>query len=75
MPQSQPMLDIGKRCHELRIPDQGVTWRIMYRLDTDAVIIGDIFAKKSNKTPKRVIDVCKKRFKEYDRACREKEKA
>lgn len=47
----------------------------MYRLDTDAVIIGDIFAKKSNKTPKRVIDVCKKRFKEYDRACREKEKA
>lgn len=75
MPQSRPMPNIGKGCHELRIQDTNVTWRIVYRLDSDAVIIGEIFDKKTNNTPKRVIDICKKRFKEYDLASSEKEKA
>jgi phage-related protein len=39
LPHSRPMPVIGPRCHELRIPDQNVTWRIMYRVDSDAVII------------------------------------
>ena len=68
MPQSRPMSSIGRGCHELRIQDGNVTWRIVYRLDSDAVIIGEIFEKKSNNTPKGVIDTCKKRFKEYDNA-------
>src|SRR5256885_615761 len=58
MPDSRPMPGIGPRCHELRIPDplEGVTWRIVYRIDQDAIVIGDVFAKKSRQTPKRVID-------------------
>jgi phage-related protein len=39
MPYSRPMPSIGSRCHELRINDERVTWRIVYRIDTDAIVI------------------------------------
>jgi phage-related protein len=70
MPQSRPMPQIGPRCHELRIrdPEKSVTWRIIYRIDPDAVIIGDIFAKKTPQTPDSVIDACHRRFNLYDAA-------
>ncbi len=66
MPHSRPMPNIGSGCHELRIHDLNMTWRIIYRLDVDAVIIGEIFSKKTAKTPKKVIDICKRRFQNYD---------
>jgi phage-related protein len=68
MPDSRQMPQIGPRCHELRVRDSatGLTWRIIYRTDVDAIIIGDVFAKKMQQTPKNVIDVCKRRFKLYD---------
>jgi phage-related protein len=66
LPHSRPMPDIGRRCHELRIQDEKVTWRIMYRNDSDAIVILEVFAKKTNKTPKQVIDVCQKRLRLYD---------
>jgi len=68
LPHSRPMPSIGRRCHELRVQDEDVTWRIVYRLDADAVVIGDVFAKKSRETPKRVIEACRQRFKRYDEA-------
>jgi phage-related protein len=68
MPHSRPMPSIGRRCHELRVIDQDATWRIVYRIDPDAVIIGEVFAKKTRATPKKVIDTCKTRFKQYDQA-------
>jgi phage-related protein len=37
LPHSRPMPGIGARCRELRIVDEGATWRIIYRLDDDAV--------------------------------------
>ena len=67
LPHSRPMPSIGDRCHELRITDEDSTWRIMYRIDIDAIIILDALKKKSTKTPKRVLDVCKLRLKAYDR--------
>jgi len=66
LPHSRPMPVIGPRCHELRIVDENATWRIVYRIDTDAIVIGDVFSKKTQATPKSVIDACKRRFKEYD---------
>ena len=66
LPQSRPMPSIGKRCHELRINDKNITWRIMYRIDEDAIIILEVFAKKTNKTPKKVIEVCQRRLRHYD---------
>jgi len=67
LPHSRPMPSIGARCHELRITDENSIWRIMYRIDTDAIIILEVFKKKSAKTPKGVLDVCKLRLKVYDR--------
>lgn len=66
LPHSRPMQAIGRRCHELRIPDGSVTWRIVYRIDTDAIVIGDVFKKKTRTTPVKVIANCKQRFKHYD---------
>jgi phage-related protein len=66
LPLSRPMPTIGRRCHELRIPDQGVNWRIVYRIDSDAIIVGEIFLKKTGKTPQKVIEACKRRFRRYD---------
>jgi len=68
MPHSRPMPIIGLRCHELRISDTEATWRIIYRLDADAIIIGEVFSKKTGITPQKVIDICKKRFRDYDDA-------
>ena len=68
MPHSRPMPAIGSRCHELRINDEAATWRIIYRLDADAIVILEVFNKKSRVTPKAVINVCKKRLKDYDNA-------
>ncbi len=65
-PHSRPMPSIGARCHELRINDQNVTWRIVYRVDFDAVVILEVFRKGTMKTPTQVIDVCKRRLSMYD---------
>jgi len=66
LPHSRSMPGIGRRCHELRIQDEKVTWRIVYRNDSDTIVILEAFAKKTNKTPKQVIDVCQKRLRLYD---------
>jgi phage-related protein len=60
------MRSIGRRCHELRIQGDDKTWRIIYRIDEDAIVIWEVFAKKDKTTPQYVINVCKKRIKEYD---------
>ena len=52
LPHSRPMPSIGRRCHELRIQDENVTWRIVYRLDPDAIVIGEVCPKKSGANPK-----------------------
>lgn len=56
---------IGTRCHELRINDEHLTWRIIYRTDSDAILILDIFEKKTATTPQTVIATCKKRLQRY----------
>jgi dTDP-D-glucose 4,6-dehydratase len=66
LPHSRPMPSIGARCHELRVNDRGQTWRVVYRIDSDAVVILEVFAKKTAQTPRRVIDTCRKRLQEYD---------
>jgi phage-related protein len=66
LPHSRPMPGIGPRCHELRIPDETVTWRIVCRVDPDAVVIVDVFAKKTRKTPGPVGEACRRRLRTYD---------
>ena len=66
LPHSRPMPSIGARCHELRVNDENETWRIIYRIDHDAIVILDIFEKKTQKTPKSVIDNCQRRIRDYE---------
>ena len=66
LPHSRPMPVIGRRCHELRIVDENKTWRVVYRIDDDAILILEVFAKKTAQTAKSVIDICKMRARRYD---------
>ena len=68
LPHSRPMPAIGARCHELRIIDEGASWRIVYRADPDAIVILEVFSKKTPATPQSVINACKARLREYDDA-------
>ena len=67
MPQSRPMPSIGKSCHELRVNDKNDTWRIVYMIDSDAIVLLEVFSKKTRTTPKRVIEACKRRLATYKR--------
>lgn len=66
LPHSRPMPTIGARCHELRIDDASRTWRIVYRIDADAIVILDVFEKKTRRTPDAVIGKCKRRIRLYE---------
>ncbi|HTK80911.1 MAG TPA: type II toxin-antitoxin system RelE/ParE family toxin [Bacteroidota bacterium] len=68
LPHSRPMPSIDSRCHELRVIDENKTWRIIYRINSDVVLILEVFEKKSPKTPKNVIANCKRRIRLYERA-------
>jgi phage-related protein len=67
LPHSRAMPSIGRRCHELRIVDEDKTWRIVYHVDDDAIVILEVFAKKTKTTPDKVLKVCKKRLSAYRR--------
>jgi len=65
MPHSKPMPDLGPNCHELRVPDHGATWRLMYAVQADAIVILEVFRKKTRKTPQPVLDACRARLQRY----------
>lgn len=71
MPHSRSMPGIGSRCHELRIPDAHVTWRILYWIDPDAIVILEVFSKKTRTTPQHVIQLCQQRLRAYEKAAEE----
>ena len=67
-PQAEPLPGVGARCGALRVRDAGHNWRIMYRIDVDAVLVLEVYPKKTRKIPDGVIDRCKRRLKQYDTA-------
>lgn len=66
LPHSRPMPAVGARCHELRVVDTDRTWRIMYRIDPDAIVLLEVFNKTTPQTPKRVITDGQRRWRQYD---------
>ncbi|MGQ0553133.1 MAG: type II toxin-antitoxin system RelE/ParE family toxin [Planctomycetota bacterium] len=68
LPHARPMPSIGSRCHELRIQDRDRSWRIVVRIDDDAVVVVEIFAKVTPATPGRTLEVCRRRLRSYDQA-------
>jgi phage-related protein len=71
LPHLRPMPSIGRRCHELRIVDRDQTWRIVLRVDEDAIIVLEVFSKKTRQTPKHVINACQTRIKTYEESAKE----
>jgi hypothetical protein len=67
LPHSRPMPSIGAGCHELRIVDAKVNWRIMYYIAGDAIVILDVFKKQTEATPKTVLTACQRRLGAFQR--------
>ena len=74
MPHSRPMPSIGPRCHELRIRDENRIWRVVCRLDNDAIVVAGVFPKTTRATSKHDIDNCQKRLSQYDQRVEEGKK-
>ena len=68
MPQARAMPDVGRRCFEIRVRDEKKNWRIVVRVDTDAVVVAEVFEKKSRTTPAKTIALSKDRLRRYDEA-------
>ena len=66
LPHSRPMPSVGPRCHELRVRDGEHNWRVFYRIDADIILVFLVFAKTTRATPRRMIDLGKKRLKDFD---------
>jgi phage-related protein len=66
LPWSRPMPSIAAGCHELRVNDATGTWRLIYRVDRDAIVIVEVFQKRTKATPQAIVAVCRKRLRAYD---------
>ncbi len=67
------MPSIGARCHELRVREPVHNWRLVYRVDPDAIVIVDVFDKRTRRTPRDVIANCRRRLRAYDDTAHEGE--
>ena len=70
LPHVRPMVSLGARCFEVRIVDERTTWRVVLRIDSDAIVILDVFRKTTAQTPQRIVDACKSRLKRYDKVAK-----
>ncbi len=68
-PPFDPIPEIGKSCYDLHIKDKDKTWRIIIHVDSDCIVILEVFSKKTQKTPEKVKKVCKERLKRYFEIC------
>ncbi len=60
----KPYTQIGSGCYQINLDK---TWRIIYWVGAHAIYVLNVFAKKSNTTPKSIKDVCESRL----RTCKE----
>jgi phage-related protein len=69
MPESRPMPTVGLGCHELRIDDLETKkeWRVIYYLAADAIVVLDVFAKTTPRTPTVVIARAKARLAKFEK--------
>jgi phage-related protein len=66
MPQAESLPSVGPRCGALRVRDAERNWRIVYRIDSDAVLVLEVYPKKTRKIPDEVMERCRARMKQYD---------
>ncbi|HEX3071086.1 MAG TPA: type II toxin-antitoxin system RelE/ParE family toxin [Thermoanaerobaculia bacterium] len=71
LPVSRPIPEIGSNCHELRVVDRDVTWRIVYHLADDAIVLLDVFSKKTRTLPRNIAAAARRRLRTYLRVIQE----
>jgi phage-related protein len=65
MPLSKPMPSIGKGVHELRFRDRSGVYRVAYYLaGVGAIYLLHAFNKKKGQTPRKNIEIARKRLRE-----------
>jgi phage-related protein len=65
MPLSRPMPSVGAGVSELRIRDRSGIYRVFYyRQSSRGILVLHAFMKKTQTTPKRELDLAKRRLKE-----------
>jgi phage-related protein len=47
------------------VNDRDKAWRLVYRIDPDAIVILEVFEKKTNQMPRHVIEACQRRLMLY----------
>jgi len=63
LPLSRPMSDIANGVHELRMKDESGQYRIFYYTKVaDSLLVFHFFKKKSQKTPKKELELAEKRL-------------
>jgi phage-related protein len=67
LPESRPLPAVMPGCRELRVVDDGSSWRLVYRVDPDAIVIVEVFRKTTRTTPMAVVQACRRRLRAYDR--------
>jgi phage-related protein len=65
MPASRTLPEIGASCHELRVVDRDATWRIVYHVGEEAIVVLEVFSKKTRTLPRSVAIAAKRRLREY----------
>lgn len=68
LPQCRPLPAIDAGCAELRVNDGSVSWRVVHCIEPGAIVVLDVFAKKTRATPRTVITRCKARLRLYRQA-------
>ncbi len=71
LPASRPIPEIESGCHELKVKDERHDWRVVYAVESDAIVILEVFGKGSKRTPKHVKETCRRRVREYRRLTQE----
>jgi phage-related protein len=46
--------------------DEDTSWRIVYRIDTEAIVIAEVFRKSTLETPPHIVDDCQRRLRRHD---------
>ena len=65
MPVSRPMPSVGVGVHELRIKDRTGQYRVFYYTKhRDAILVFHFFRKKTQETPRKELDVGRRRLKD-----------
>ena len=71
----KPVNSVGPGVREIRIRDEGNSYRSMYVTNqADAVYVLHVFIKKSQKTLRKDIDIAMSRFKEVQKASKQQRK-